>query len=275
MDDYIDNKSYDTINLVHNAKFEVFISRNLYWAPVNTLGSTKYTNYDIRQFLNYSPQEKKKLISNVYEAIQLFQISRFEEKIDVLHLDYHGKKWEHHKPGYHAVLSNNGCCSSMASWLYYLVGDKYPQCGYFGYYRPDGSGHVYNYFYHEGHYFLLDINAMYYKNAVHCCRETGNKADFLKTKYITGCCYKAYGLEDFIRFYSRILKYKEFEFAYYQRPATDYLLPCFSRFLDNGDIEMTVTEELGVINETKKIKVIQDTGPNYSPNWNYYNRLPG
>jgi hypothetical protein len=270
MENCIKDDSYDTINLVHDANFEIVISPNLFWVPVNVLGITEYKNCDIRQFINYTPEEKRKVIKNVYEAIQLFQICRFEEKIDVLRFEYNGKEWEHHKPGYYAVLSNTGCCSSIASWLHYLVGGRYPQDGYFGYSRPDSSGHIFNYFFINGYYYIIDINTMLYNNAYKCCKETGNKRDFINTKYITGCCYKTTDLHAFIKFYSRILRYKNFEFLYYTQPPDNYIPPISSRFLDDGSVEITVTDEIEVLNETQGIKIIREPGPNYSPNWNFY-----
>jgi hypothetical protein len=270
----MDDKSYDTINLVHNAHFEVFISHNLYWVPVNELGHTGYTNNEVKQFINYPPEKKRSSIRNVYEAIQLLQVCKFEETIDVLHLDYNGTEWEHHKPGYHAVLTNRGCCSSIASWLNYLVGDKYPLRGYIGFTRPDASGHIFNYYYIDGFYYLVDANAMLYNYAPKCCKETGNKKDFLNTKYITGCCYKTNNLWDFIKFHSRILKYKGSDFLYYKLPPDEYIPPSSSRILADRTV-ILLSSCKDVLCEPEKFKIVREDGPNYSPNWNYYESLQG
>jgi hypothetical protein len=266
-------ESYDAINLIHNARFEVFISHNLYWVPVNELGSTEYTNDEIERFIGYTPEQKRNVIRNVYEAIQLLQVGRFEEVIDVLRLDYNGVTWEHHKPGCHAVLTNRGCCSSIASWVNYLVGDKYPIRGYFGYTRPDASGHIFNYFFHNDFYYLVDANAMLYNYAPKCCKETGIKKDFLNASYITGCCYKTNDLYSFVKYYSRILKFKGFDFLYYTLPPDEYVPPSSSKILDSGVVKIA-SSRADVLNEVEKIKFVYEDGPNYSPNWNWYDDKP-
>jgi hypothetical protein len=266
----IDDNSFDTINLVNDVNFEIFVSHNLFWVPVNTLGKTRYTNYGIRQFINYTPENKKKLIGNVYEAVQLFQVGKFEAKSDVLSFEYNGLNWEHHKPGYYSVITNNGCCSSIAAWLNYLIGDRYPARGYMGFSRPDGLGHIFNYFFVNNYYYIIDISAMVYNRAYNCCRETGDKEDFLKTGHFNGCCLRANNISDFINFYLRMLKYKNVEFLFYKLPPLECIPPSYAKINDNGNVDILVSNVLEVLSETQKVKIIYNDGPNYSPNWMYY-----
>jgi hypothetical protein len=264
------DKYFDTINLVHNADFEVMISHNLCWVPVNVLGFTEYTNYDVSEFLNCAPLEKSLIIKNVYEAIQLLQISGFQDKDDVIKKAFNGNLWEHHKPGYHAVLSNYGCCSSVASWLNYLINGKYPETGYIGFFRPDVSGHVINYIYKNNWYYIIDISAMENNFIMDCCKETGNRLDLLKAKYITGCCYKTTDVSYFVKFHSRIQKYHNFEFLYYKVPSVPYLPPCSGK-IENNIVEMIVSDKVELLNDVQSIHVKTETEPNYCPNWNIYN----
>jgi hypothetical protein len=68
----------DTINLRKKETFEIEVSPNIFWIPVNSLGHTRYTDEEIKSILVLSPNEKRQKINNLYEAIQLFQASKFK-----------------------------------------------------------------------------------------------------------------------------------------------------------------------------------------------------
>jgi hypothetical protein len=259
--------SYDTINLIHNADFEVLVSKDLYWVPVNVLGRTRYKNSDMKKLCNALPEEKQSMRLNLYEAVQLFQVGQFVEKIDTKKIEYYGLVWEHHKPGYFAVLSNFGCCSSIAAWLDYILAYQYTQRGYFEFTRPDGCGHVFNYIYYHNFYYIIDLTAMIYNKATFCSRETGSKPDLIKSKLITGHCYKTNNLENFVKYHSRIQKFHNFEFLYYKTISMPYLPPISVRILPNNNVEVFITPVTEVLNNTESFKITYDKGPNYSPNW--------
>jgi hypothetical protein len=266
----LDSESYDTINLVHNADFEVFVSKDLYWVPVNVLGKTRFKNSDMEKLVDKKPAEKQAMRFNLYEAIQLFQVCQFDDKEDVLNIEYKGMGWEHHKPGYFAVLSNFGCCSSIATWLDYIVSYQYKERGYLEFTRPDGTGHVINFIYHKDFYYIIDISAMVYNRAAFCRKESGNKQDLLKSKYITGRCYKTNNLANFVKYHSRIQKFHNIEFLYYKIAAMPYIPPISVKVFPNKSIELFVSVEIELLNRVETIKIFYDRGPNYSPNWNCY-----
>jgi hypothetical protein len=270
----LESESYDTINLIHDADFEVMVSKDLYWVPVNTLGKPRYRNGDMQKFVSMTPEEKRSMKFNLYEAIQLLQICRLKEKLDVLKLEHNGTVWEHHRPGYFAVLTNYGCCSSIAAWLEYIIEFQYEQRGYVHFTRPDGTGHVLNFIFYHGFYYIVDLTAMLDDRAALCCKETGNKADFVKSKYVTGCCYKTGNLSNFVKFHSRIQKYHNFEFLYYRTAAMPYITPVSAKLFPDKHVEVLLVIETDVLNTVESIKVSFAEGPNYSPNWEYYNRLP-
>ena len=61
-----------------------------------------------------------------------------------------GLNWEHHKPGYHAVRTNCGCCATDSNWLNYILAGDYDEIGFIATSQRDGSGHVYNYILQDG-----------------------------------------------------------------------------------------------------------------------------
>jgi hypothetical protein len=225
---------------------------------------------DIKKLLFLPPKDKKATIENVYEAVQLFQISRYQDKIDVLVFNYKGNNWEHHKPGYYAILCNNGCCSSTAAWLDYFIHDKYSETGYLCFTRPDGTGHVMNYIVYNNLYYIIDLTAMTFDVSQNCGKETGIKKDFISSKYITGHCYRTHDLLRFVRFHSRIQKFHGFEFLYYKVPALPCLPPISIEKPSNGRIIVSYGYKIEILNSVRFIDIRWDEGPNYSPNWNYY-----
>lgn len=217
-----------------------------------------------------SPENKSAAIGNVYEAVQLFQISQFQDKEDVISIEYNGKKWEHSKPGYHAIFCNYGCCSSIAAWLNYLIHDKYPETGYLCFIRPDGTGHVMNYIVYNNSYYIIDLTPMTFDKAVTCCKETGAKKDFISSKYITGHCFKTIDLSQFVIYHSRIQKFHNFEFLYYKMPDLPYLPPITIEKMEDDRILMFSSYKLEKLNNIKSIDIQFMEGPNYTPNWSYY-----
>lgn len=147
---------------------------------------------------------KKEYISTLYDALQLFVTSNFHELLDVVVIAENNIEWEHHKPGYYAILTNCGCCSSDAAWLRYLLFDKYQEVGYISFSRPNGSGHVFNYILTEGWYYLYDLCPLTDRYINNVLIESGKMADFLKAKYVTGALLKCRQLESFALFYKRL-----------------------------------------------------------------------
>ena len=143
--DYSGDRGQDLKTLRHDADFELEVYPGVYWVPANALGSSRYTNADIYQMLDASPEDKQQLISTLYEALQLYQIGNFTSSDDNIRIFENGINWEHHKPGYYAVLSNSGCCATDSNWLRYILSSDYEQVGYLATSQRDGGGHVYNY----------------------------------------------------------------------------------------------------------------------------------
>ena len=85
-------------------------------------------------------------------------VRHFEESNDIIIKEFEQVPWQLHKSGKYAYETNHGCCASSAAWLNYVVGDLYSEKGYFQWIRPDGSGHVINYFYVNDQYYLVDKN---------------------------------------------------------------------------------------------------------------------
>ena len=138
----------NTWNLRSNARFEVEVYNGVYWVPANTLGKTRYTNDEITEFIYDSPEEKASKISNLYEALQLFEMSKFTSYNDNKLSTADGLNWEHCKPGYTAVTSNKGTFSSDTNWLLYILAGDYDEIGAYDLIMTNGDHRVYNYIHH-------------------------------------------------------------------------------------------------------------------------------
>jgi hypothetical protein len=179
----------DTWNLRYDASFEVEVADGVWWVPANALGKTRYTNKQIAEMVEKTPEEKRKKISNLYEAIQLFQISGFADGNDNIRVSANGINWEHHKPGYYAITTNNGCCATDSNWLLYVLDGDYDEVGMISYSESDGGGHVFNYIKEDGYYYFIDLT--HYRNDFRGSSvESGNGNDYAQSDYVAGNIHK-------------------------------------------------------------------------------------
>ena len=172
--------------------FETQIAKDLYWVPIKFLGEATHSVDELKKLVCCSPEEKRMEIRSLADAVNLFRISNFREVSDVIYsTEDDGVVWEHHKPGYDAVLSNEGCCSSCASWLSYMLEGRYETLGMLSYIRSNGNGHCLNYIYHEGWYYFIDMSLKISKYIAFSADETGILSDYLKSRPIANVFLKA------------------------------------------------------------------------------------
>ena len=192
--DYSQDQGYDLSTLRIDARYQSEIARGVYWVPANSLGGTRYTNAEISQMIGHSPEEKQSEISTLYEALQLYQIGGFLSSDDNVRIPENGVDWEHHKPGYYAVLTNNGCCATDSNWLHYILDGDYDEIGYIGLSQPDGSGHVFNYILQDGWYYLIDLTH-YLAAGGNTAVEDGNLEGYYASDFILGNIHKTQSLQ--------------------------------------------------------------------------------
>ena len=188
--------------------FETKIAKDLYWVPVSALGGANYSIADLQIMAELSTEEKKNNKFTLLDAINFYRICAFQESQDVIYLtENNGKIWEHHKPGYYSVMTNQGCCSSSASWLAYILEGNYERMGLLSYIRPNKSGHCINYIYHQGWYYFIDMSLQIDKYRSLIAKETGKIIDYLNSKPFANIFLKTRNMEayvDYISKYQRI-----------------------------------------------------------------------
>lgn len=192
---------HDLARLRHQAAFQVEVANGVWWVPAAHLGQSRYTNQEIAGMLQFKPEEKQARIATLYEALQLFQIGQFADANDNQRILENNIHWEHHKPGYHAVRTNEGCCASDTSWLNYLLRGDYEQTGMIAYSQSDGNGHVFNYILHEGYYYIIDLTHYRTDWLSASAMESGSTADYRASDYIAGNVHKAASLEAYVSYY--------------------------------------------------------------------------
>ena len=195
-----ENPRYDTVNLRYEAAYEEEVADGVWWVPVRTLGDSRYTNREIAAIAqDCNPEEKQQKISTLYEAIQLFQISNFSTSMDNVRIREGNINWEHHKPGYHAVRTNTGCCAAVTSWLNYILSGDYEQTGQFSYSYPDGNGHVFNYIFQDGYYYFIDLT--YFQTDFTDTRtESGSLSEYRNSAFISSYLHKAISPEAYVNY---------------------------------------------------------------------------
>jgi hypothetical protein len=189
----------DTINLRDSANFEIEVYPNVFWIPANALGYTRYTNDEVKKNLSLAPNEKRQKINNLYEAIQLFQMSKFKGIIDNVRVLEEDTTilWVFHKKGFDAVRTNEGCCAANSNWLSYMLHDRYDEIGCFGICEADGNGHIINYIKNGDWYFFIDMMMQRFDSVKDTAVENGNSDDY-KNNIMPAYIYKTKSFDDFI-----------------------------------------------------------------------------
>jgi len=216
--------SKDVSYLRYDACFSKLVSPGVYWVPVREMGDSRFSTDELCAFRSSHPHEKRNAVSTLYEAIQQFSCCGFTESSDTIKIQENGILWEHHKPGYYSVLTNTGCCSSAASWLAYILENRYDEIGMLSFIRPSGGGHVINYIRHDGWIYFVDMMAHTKDYATKGVPETGQAKDIIKSKIVTSMCVKARSFEEYARFYRRYLQYKGSEY-FFTKQALDVCCP--------------------------------------------------
>lgn len=197
--DYSQDQGKDLKTLRHEASFQQEVYEGVYWVPAVTLGTSRYTNMDIHQMLSASPEDKQRNISTLYEALQLYQVGNFTPSDDNIRIFDNGINWEHHKPGYHAVRTNTGCCATDSNWLHYILYGDYEEVGYFATSQRDGSGHVYNYILHEGWYYIVDLTHYHASGSImDSAEENGDLSSYRATDFILGNIHKTRNIQNYV-----------------------------------------------------------------------------
>ncbi len=197
--DYSQDEGKDLKTLRHEAQFEQQVYDGVYWVPVATLGGSRYTNAQVNEMLAASPEEKQQNMSTLYEALQLYQVGNFTPSDDNVRQMENGVFWEHHKPGYYAVRSNTGCCATDSNWLHYILAGDYEEVGYLATSQRDGSGHVYNYIYHDGWYYFVDLTHYHASGSpMDSAVEDGDMNSYYATDFILGNLHRAKDFQSYV-----------------------------------------------------------------------------
>ncbi|MBQ4051941.1 MAG: hypothetical protein IJD13_09950, partial [Oscillospiraceae bacterium] len=197
--DYSGDNGKNVGPMNHGAGFEVQVAKDVYWVPAASLGKSDLTNAAVYSMLSDTPEVKQQKIDTLYEALQLYRISGFFASDDNIRIQERGINWEHHKPGYYAVLSNNGCCATDSNWLNYILKGDYEEVGFMAYSHTDGSGHIFNYIKSGGWYYFIDLTAHRAADS-NCAFETGSMTDYYNSNSILGNIHKAKTPEAYVNY---------------------------------------------------------------------------
>ena len=191
----------NTINLRDKAEFEIEVSNNVFWIPANSLGHTRYTDEDIKSMLLLNPSKKRQKIDNLYEAVQLYQTSKFKGVIDNVRTLEEDTviMWVFHKNGFNSVITNEGCCAADSNWLSYILNEKYDEIGCFGFCQSDGNGHITNYIRHGEWYYFIDMMMQRHDSVKDSVIENGDIDDYNKN-WAFAYIHKAYSFDDYVKY---------------------------------------------------------------------------
>lgn len=224
----------DTGNYFNDAHFRNEVYDGVYWVPINTLGKTRYTNSEILAISELPLAEKRKSISNLYEAIQLFQVSDFRGVLDNKDFWIDGVHWQTHKTPEKAVLSNEGCCATDTNWLLYFLKDRYDSTGSFCFGNADGNGHITSYIRQNDTYYFIDMMMCRKDSQTYFCKENATLLEWQGTAW-EGFLYECKDPTKMCLLYIDRFKAKgrDIPFCFYMREA-NYVTATGEHKSDNG-----------------------------------------
>lgn len=228
----------------NSIEFETEVYPGVYWVPINILGKSRYSNDEIREIAKLPIEKKKEKISNLYEAVQLFQASDFKGSLDNINHWLEDKElWQTHKNQENAVISNAGCCATDTNWLAYFIKDKYDFVGSFCYANTDGNGHITTYIRQDKYYYFLDMMMCRKDSQQYLCNEDGVLENLLSSEW-AGFLYKCEEPRDFCYFNIDRFKAKNrnIPYCFYMR-ASDCVVATGVRWKENGVTFLVCKEE--------------------------------
>ena len=196
---YAGDDGRDLETLRYDADYSIKVADGVYWVPVRSLGKSDYTNAQMQSILTDTPEEKQAEIDTLYEALQLYQIGAFSASDDNIRIGENGIDWEYHKPGYHAVRTNQGCCATDSNWLRYILDGDYDEVGYMAISQRDGSGHIFNYIKMDGWYYFIDLTH-YRTDWVATAVESGNLNDYYSSDFVLGNLHRVRSVKDYVNY---------------------------------------------------------------------------
>ena len=193
------NEDFDTINLRYNADFEIPVFNKIDWVPANILGQSDLTNKQVLEMINQTPEQKRAVIDNVYEALQFYQVGGFSDLAETnTRRIENGIDWEYHIPGYDAVRINGGNCSTSSSWFTYMLEGKYDEVGYIAYSQETSNGHVYNYIKQDGIYYFIDLTHYRLDFIESSSVESGKLEDYMRSDRVNGNIHRTESIEAYV-----------------------------------------------------------------------------
>ncbi|MCL1882494.1 MAG: hypothetical protein FWF81_01900 [Defluviitaleaceae bacterium] len=235
------------------------------------IGRTRFTNKHIKECIVTLPHEERRdAIGNLYEAIQVLQLGNFEITDDNQYIMEGKIPWEHHKQGHDAFVSNSGCCATVASWLCYVLANKYDDVGIISMSSLTGNGHVINYIEDKGKLFVVDAYSMCNMFVNDICIETGLISDFRKTKMPTSVLAQVDSLASFADFFARYMHLRSAEYLFFHHKKK-YCVPVATRkekdirciiYPDNNCVEL-----ISHSRNAPHMKYIKEAPPKVTASW--------
>lgn len=214
----------------NSVQFETEVYDGVYWVPLNTLGTSRYSNKEMLEISKMPLERKRECIDNLYEAVQLFQISQFQWSMDNKEYSIDDIHWNSYKSPEEAVLSNEGHCATDTNWLAYFIHDKYDSVGSLCYTGEVWNGRygqrittdIITYIKFENEYYFIDMRMCRKDSQDELCKENGSLPGLMGCLGWPGFLYRCKNPVDFCPFHTYLSekKYWYAPYFYYLRRSS-------------------------------------------------------
>jgi len=142
-----------------------FLAEGVYYVSPDELGTVSHKKTDLFHFPK-DPVFLRNQLHTVSDVIHYLRAAYFRPRKGDIRIREEHLLWHHNRTGPETISMNRGNCGGVSSLMAYLLGGKFEAVGFVALADQQG-GHVFNYVYHDGNYYFIDLlNYLYASRSI-------------------------------------------------------------------------------------------------------------
>ncbi|SMP61416.1 hypothetical protein [Anoxynatronum buryatiense] len=141
------------------------LADGVYYVSPDELGAVNYKKTDLFHFPK-EPVFLRDHLHTVSDVIHYLRAAYFRPRKGDIRIREEHLLWHHNRTGPETISMNRGNCGGVSSLMAYLLCGKFESVGFVALADRMG-GHVFNYVYHDGNYYFIDLlNYLYASRSI-------------------------------------------------------------------------------------------------------------
>ena len=143
-------------------------------------GAPEYTLEQLQEMVDAGLplEEVAEKISTIVDLARYLQVKGYaQDQRGDLKFQYNGQQWHCNRSAQVVFADNSGNCGGGSNLANFILQGDYEKQGYI-HYAGNRGGHVINYFYKDGLYYVLDLTTLFVCEPVHAVEDLSEFAEF-------------------------------------------------------------------------------------------------